>query len=195
MPEIKPDLTDTHRCISVHWTLPVQCVLPRAHRDNWHETWHPQTRNRIRYRRTVGVTEELRAGEWRDLGIPAPGEICGEPHSPKPGVFCQQPRNHNEISWTHSAVFEGCRYTWNTLRPKTTQDQDRQDVVRLRELADEQGAEINRLRAENEQYAETTRRLHTAWESARDRARRAEAERHQYYTALQGAARRAAATP
>lgn len=150
MPEIKPDLTDTHRCVSVHWSLPAQCVLPRSHRENWHEAWHPQTGNRIRYRRAFGsfLTEELRGGDWNDLAIPAPGDVCGEPHGTKPGVFCEDPRKHNERSWTHQAAFEGCRYTWNTLKRDATPEQAQQDVARLRELAAQQGTELQLLRTQ-----------------------------------------------
>lgn len=74
MPEIQPDLSDQSRCISVHWSLPVQCVLPSTHRENWHEAWHPQSGNRIRYRRTLGIyrTEELRDGGGHTLEIPPP---------------------------------------------------------------------------------------------------------------------------
>lgn len=150
MPEIKPDLTDQSRCVSVHWFLPVQCVLPRTHRENWHETWHPQTGNRVRYRRSFGTyaTEELRDGEWHNLHIPAPGDICGEPHSDNPAVFCQGPRTHNRISWTHRAIVDGTTYTWNTLRRDLTPAQIQQDMASFRRMADEQAAEIARLRAE-----------------------------------------------
>lgn len=72
MPEITPDLSDKGRCISVHWTLPVQCVLPRSHRENWHETWDPETGNRLRYRYGIYRTEELRNDEWAALFIPPP---------------------------------------------------------------------------------------------------------------------------
>jgi hypothetical protein len=77
MPEIQPDLTDKSRCVSVHWSLPVQCVLPCTHRENWHEAWDPQTGNRLRYRRSFGVyrTEELRNDEWTALYIPAPSGV------------------------------------------------------------------------------------------------------------------------
>jgi hypothetical protein len=74
MAEIKPDLSEWSRCISVHWSLPVQCVLPCTHRQNWHEAWHPESGNRIRYRRAYGTfrTEELIGDGWSDLGIPPP---------------------------------------------------------------------------------------------------------------------------
>ena len=76
MPEIKPDLSDESRCVSVHWSLPVQCVLPCTHRENWHEAWDPETGNRLRYRCGFGIfrTEELRHGEWTALFIPPPSE-------------------------------------------------------------------------------------------------------------------------
>jgi NTP pyrophosphatase (non-canonical NTP hydrolase) len=78
IPPLAPDMTNPERCISVHWSLPVQCVLPCTHRANWHEGWHPETGNRLRYRRTVGVTKELRDGAWVDLGIPGPGHRSRE---------------------------------------------------------------------------------------------------------------------
>lgn len=70
--EITPDMSNPGRCISVHWSLPVQCVLPAAHAANWHEA--SQAGNRIRYRRSMGTysTEVLRGDTWHDLGIPAP---------------------------------------------------------------------------------------------------------------------------
>jgi hypothetical protein len=88
MPEISPDLSEWSRCISVHWSLPVQCVLPCTHRENWHEAWHPTTGNRLRYRRAFGIyaTEELRNDEWTALFIPPPIEICGELYGSKAGV-------------------------------------------------------------------------------------------------------------
>jgi hypothetical protein len=138
MPEIQPELSDQSRCISVHWSLPVQCVLPCTHRENWHEAWHPDSGNRIRYRRAFGVyrTEELHDGGWHDLDIPPPGDVCGEPYD-RPGVFCQAPRAHNEISWTHGAVVDGCSYTWNTPRPAYKPEQVAIDLARVRAIAAE----------------------------------------------------------
>lgn len=74
MPELTPDLSDPTRCISVHWALPVQCVLATTHRDD-HETWHPETGNRLRYTAEGGAfrTEELHHGAWHRLQIPPPG--------------------------------------------------------------------------------------------------------------------------
>jgi hypothetical protein len=149
MPEIKPDLSEWSRCISVHWSLPVQCVLPCTHRENWHEAWHPETGNRIRYRRSFGTyrTEELRDDDWVDLEIPPPGEVCGEPYDSKPGVFCQAPRAHNQQSWTHRALFEGCRYTWNTAaRQEPTREQMAKDLDRVRAVAAEAQAKLQAIK-------------------------------------------------
>lgn len=63
---------DPSRCVSTHWSLPVQCVLKRTHRENWHESWHPESGNRIRYRATVQLTQESRDGEWHDLASESP---------------------------------------------------------------------------------------------------------------------------
>lgn len=65
--------TDDPRCASVHWSLPVQCVLPSTHAENWHEAWHPETGNRMRYRYPSRRTEELHHDEWHtvDLAISA----------------------------------------------------------------------------------------------------------------------------
>lgn len=73
MSEFTPDLSDESRCISAHWSMPVQCVLPRTHRDNWHEAWHPETGNRLRYRYSTRATEELHHGEWHEVKPPQPG--------------------------------------------------------------------------------------------------------------------------
>ena len=139
MPEIAPDLTDKTRCISVHWNLPVQCVLPRSHRENWHEAWHPQTGNRLRYRRSgMYRTEELNDG-WRDLEIPPPGGFCND-NSTYPNVRCTGQYGHG---WNHRAVVDGCTYSWNTPIPKgLTVDQLAQDVRQLRGMAVEAHARI-----------------------------------------------------
>jgi hypothetical protein len=136
MPEIKADQTDPNRCLSVHWNLPVQCVLPSSHRENWHEAWHPQTGNRIRYRRSYGnfTTEELHHGEWRDLEIPPPGGFCGDQFvstfRDSPNVRCTGQYGHG---WNHRAIVDGCTYSWNTPIPKgLTVDQLTRDVTQLR---------------------------------------------------------------
>lgn len=136
MPEIRPDLSDESRCIFVHWNLPVQCVLPSSHRENWHEAWHPQTGNRIRYRRSYGnfVTEDLHHDEWHDLEIPPPGGFCNDQFistfGDSPNVRCTGQYGHG---WNHRAVVDGCTYSWNTPIPKDlTVDQLTRDVTRLR---------------------------------------------------------------
>lgn len=146
MPEIKPDMSEWSRCISVHWSLPVQCVLPCTHRENWHEAWHPNG-NRIRYRRSMGIfrTEERSGDDWIDLEIPPPGEVCGEPHISKPGVFCQDARGHG---WTHHATVDGCRHTWHPALRELTTGQVAQDLTRIREIAAEAIADRDKARAE-----------------------------------------------
>lgn len=132
MPEIKADRSDPNRCLSVHWNLPVQCVLPSSHCENWHEAWHPQTGNRMRYRRSYGnfTTEELHHGEWHDLQIPPPGGFCGDQHSSQPGVRCTEQYGHG---WNHVARVNGCRYSWNTPIPRgLTVDQLTRYVAQLR---------------------------------------------------------------
>lgn len=171
MPEIKPDRGDASRCISVHWTLPVQCVLPRGHRENWHETWSPETGNRLRYRYAVHATQELRDAEWHDLQILPPGDICGEPRPGKPTVHCQAPRTHNAASWTHHAVVDGCTHTWNTVRRALTAEQERQDMVAFRRRVAEQDAEITRLTAKLADESAVNKHLvekHTATLAATD---------------------------
>lgn len=135
MPEIKPDPSDESRCISVHWNLPVQCVLPSSHRENWHEAWHPQTGNRIRYQRSMGgyATEELNDG-WHDMEIPPPGGFCNDQFistfGDSPNVLCTGQYGHG---WNHRAVVDGCTYSWNTPIPKgLTVDQLTRDVKQLR---------------------------------------------------------------
>ncbi|WP_030670519.1 hypothetical protein [Streptomyces rimosus] len=148
MPEIKPDRSDKSRCISVHWNLPVQCVLPASHRENWHEAWHPQTGNRMRYRRSMGVyaTEELHHGAWHDLEIPPPGGHCNDQHSHQPHVRCTQQYGHR-FSWSHTATVDGCRYTWNTPPLKgLTPDQLDSDVKQLRGMAYELAAQSEQAR-------------------------------------------------
>lgn len=144
MPEITPNLTDKNRCVSVHWNLPVQCVLPSSHRENWHEAWHPQTGNRLRYRRSMGsyVTEELNSG-WHDLQIPPPGGYCND-NSTYAHVLCTEQYGHG---WNHRAVVDGCTYSWNTPLPKQiTPYQLGEDVRQLRGLIVKQAAEIDELR-------------------------------------------------
>lgn len=72
MSEYSPDQSDPSRCTSVHWSLPMQCVLPRAHRENWHEAWHPESGNRLRYRYPTRATEELHRGAWHAVYAPGP---------------------------------------------------------------------------------------------------------------------------
>ena len=153
MPEIKPDLSDESRCISVHWTLPVQCVLPASHSENWHEAWHPENGNRLRYRRSYGnfVTEDLHHGEWHDLQIAPPGGFCDDRYPHKPEVRCTSQYGHG---WNHQVVFEGCRYSWNTPIPKgLTGDQLTRDVKQLRGMLVAAYARI----AELEQQVATAR--------------------------------------
>lgn len=204
MPEITPDLSDTSRCVSVHWSLPVQCVLPRTHADIWHEAWHPQSGNRIRYRRAMGVfvTEDHHDSAWHDLAIPAPGAVCGEPHSSKPGVFCQLEHGKdglNENRWNHVAVVDGCRHSWNTPHAKAlTVEQLTVDVGTLRAGIEELHAALTQ--SENDltgarlslwEEEQDHRRTRTAFGSARKRAARLrarvaelESERHSTNEAL-----------
>lgn len=146
MSEIRPDLSDASRCVSVHWSLPVQCVLPRAHRSNWHEAWHPHTGNRVRYRRSMGTfrTEELVDGEWRLLEIPPPGGYCSDIYRSYPHVMCTQAYGH-PLSWQHTATVDGCRYTWKTPLPKAlTPAQLLYDVKDMRAAVYEQAGRIQR---------------------------------------------------
>lgn len=147
MPEIAPDLTDKNRCVSVHWSLPVQCVLPSSHRENWHEAWHPQNGNRLRYRRSFGnfITEELNDG-WHDLQIPPPGGYCNDQFGSRPEVRCTGQYGHG---WTHRAVVDGCTYSWNTPIPKKLDSlQLGRDVSQLRGVIVEMAAENAELRAQ-----------------------------------------------
>jgi hypothetical protein len=149
MPEISPDRSDRTRCVSVHWNLPVQCVLPAGHRENNHEAWHPQTGNRMRYRRSMGVyrTEELHHGTWHDLEILPPGGFCNDQHSTNPDVRCTQEYGH-QITWNHTAIVNGCRYSWNTPIPKALNvAQLSSDVTQLRGLVFQLTAEIAELQA------------------------------------------------
>jgi hypothetical protein len=73
MSAIQPDLSNKHRCASVHWALPVQCELPPTHRENWHETRHPQSGRLLRYNYPSARTEEmLEDGTWSAIDIPKP---------------------------------------------------------------------------------------------------------------------------
>ncbi|MEU3826514.1 hypothetical protein AB0F36_14515 [Streptomyces sp. NPDC029080] len=151
MPEILPDLNDETRCVSVHWNLPLQCVLPRSHRENWHEAWHPQTGNRLRYRRSGDYrTEDLHHGEWHHLEIPPPGGFCND-NSTYPHVRCTGQYGHG---WNHRAVVDGCTYSWNTPIPKDlTVDQLTRDVKQLRGMLVDAHSRI----AELEEQAKTAR--------------------------------------
>lgn len=150
MPEIKPDLSDESRCISVHWNLPVQCVLPSSHRENWHEAWHPQNGNRLRYRRSYGnfVTEDLHHGEWHDLQLPPPGGFCSDQYNGHFGdsnVRCTEQYGHG---WNHRAVVDGCTYSWNTpIARGLSADQLSRDVQQLRGMVVEAHSRIAELEA------------------------------------------------
>lgn len=60
--------TALDHCPSIHYTLPAHCTLPPGHRDNWHETRHPNTGARLRYRRAYGT---LHTQEWEPSDDPA----------------------------------------------------------------------------------------------------------------------------
>lgn len=70
MGKITPDASDPKRCLSVHWRFPAQCELPSSHIRNWHETTHPVTGNRMRYRWPGRTTQELRDGVWCPVDAP-----------------------------------------------------------------------------------------------------------------------------
>ena len=183
MPEITPDLSDKSRCVSVHWILPVQCVLPRGHRENWHEAWHPENGNRLRYRRSGAYhTNDLHHGEWHDLQIPPPNGFCNEYYPGKPEVRCTDQYGHG---WNHQVVFEGCRYSWNTRIPSgLTVDQLTCDVRQLRGQLVGAHTRIERLEDDKVQLADqldmsddesaqaiaARDRYRLAWQSARGRA-------------------------
>jgi hypothetical protein len=63
--------SDQTRCPSTHWFLLLRCELPRGHRDNWHQG-RDAANTTIRYRRTIGVTEAYRDGEWQPTDVPTP---------------------------------------------------------------------------------------------------------------------------
>lgn len=188
MPEITPDLSDASRCVSVHWSLPVQCVLPRTHANVWHEAWHPQSGNRIRYRRAMGVfvTEDHHDSAWHDLAIPGPGAVCGEPHSCRPGVFCQLEHGKdglNENRWNHFSFTNGCRYSWNTPQPKALSvEQLTADIGALRTEVEELHAALTQS-----EHELTGARL-ALWEEEQE-TRRLQAERHSTNEALDDAVR------
>lgn len=130
MSAITPDRSDESRCTSVHWSLPVQCVLPRAHLANWHEAWHPKSGNRMRYRHTIGATEQLHNGTWTSLEIPPPGGYCNEQNPSNPKAFCDDRAGH---TWMHRVVYDGCTYTWNAGAPRpASAEQLAEDVRSLR---------------------------------------------------------------
>jgi hypothetical protein len=141
---VRPDRSDFSRCISVHWSLPVQCVLPVGHRENWHEAWHPESGNRLRYRRSgLYRTEDLHHGEWHDLQLPPPGGFCGLIRSDRPDVRCTEQFGHG---WMHRAKVDGVQHTWNTLpAPGLNVDQLTRDVKHLRGMVVEAHARITEL--------------------------------------------------
>ncbi|MGV9427145.1 hypothetical protein ACWDO7_23015 [Streptomyces sp. NPDC003656] len=171
MPEIAPDLTNKFRCVSVHWSLPVQCELPPGHREV-HEATHPVTGRKIRYRRSGGVwrTEEWTGTSWRRLEIVPPGGYCGQRHPEQPHLACTWQYGHS-LSRPHAAEFGGEWVEWDTQIPEPGPreglrsdsvlrgvlfDQDA-ELRRLRELlAAEQDNELVRLR----EFAQTTQNRH-----------------------------------
>lgn len=58
----------TDRCISVHFTMPMQCLLAVGHRENWHEAELDGAR--YRYRWPSRSTQILADGEWQDYEAP-----------------------------------------------------------------------------------------------------------------------------
>lgn len=145
---VRPNRSDKSRCISVHWSLPVQCVLPVGHRENWHEAWHPETSNRLRFQRSMGGyrTEELHHGEWHDLQLPPPGGFCGLLRSDMPNISCTEQYGHG---WMHRAKVDGVQHTWNTVpAPGLNVDQLTRDVTQLRGMVVAAHARIAELESE-----------------------------------------------
>ncbi|MFD6551280.1 hypothetical protein [Streptomyces sp. NPDC058398] len=139
---VRPDRSDASRCISVHWSLPVQCVLPSSHRENWHEAWHPKSGNRLRFQRSMGGyrTEELHHGEWHDLQLAPPGGFCGLLRSDRPDVRCTEQYGHG---WMHRAKVDGVQHTWSTAPvPGLNADQLTRDVKQLRGMVVEAHARV-----------------------------------------------------
>ncbi|MER8030646.1 hypothetical protein ABTZ78_17005 [Streptomyces bauhiniae] len=136
------------RCVSVHWSLPVQCELPAAHRENLHETTHPETGSRLRYRRAGGVwrTEELVERVWRPLEIVPPGGYCGQRHPERALVACTWQYGHSFFRG-HAAEVDGRWVEWATgIDEPGPREGLRSDSV-LRGVIFEQDAELRWLRA------------------------------------------------
>jgi len=138
MNAIIPDGSDPNRCLSVHWALPVQCVLASTHRENWHETRHPDTGNRIRYRWPITATEEHHDGAWHPLAIAKPpnpaverellfidgpldGQTVRQPRALWPiGTYYPDPQDGGAGLWADPAVPDDRsrgRYVRNPDRP------------------------------------------------------------------------------
>jgi hypothetical protein len=148
----RPDLSDKSRCGSVHWSLPVQCVLKRTHRENWHEAWHPESGNRMRYRYPIRTTQELRHGEWTTLYEPPitslPAAVAAQGALPVPVGDRPQPLAELEQVSAEIARFG----IYGAAVPAT-----KALVKRADELVTEKAtllAEVERLKAE---LAEQTR--------------------------------------
>ncbi|MFJ2863710.1 hypothetical protein [Kitasatospora sp. NPDC087314] len=71
MNQPQPAASEQTRCPSTHWHLLLRCELSRGHRDNWHQG-RDAANTTIRYRRTIGVTEAYRNGEWQPTDVPTP---------------------------------------------------------------------------------------------------------------------------
>ncbi|WP_019060039.1 hypothetical protein [Streptomyces prunicolor] len=147
MSEIAPNLSDDKRCVSVHWSIPAQCDLPRSHWED-HETTHPDTGVRLRYCRTMGTwrTEELRDGAWHRIEIPPPGGYCGQPDPDNPPAICAGQFGHR-LSRAHAAYVDGVWRQWPSLVMEPERRPGLDEEALLRGLVYDQAAEIAELRA------------------------------------------------
>lgn len=139
MPEITPDTSDPKRCISVHWSLPVQCKLPAPHRENWHETTQPKTWAQLRYRRSMGTyaTEVSGDNGWEPLDIPAPQQ------DGSPGARLER-------ATADLAAYRGANASWNRIvvahiaEALASGDDDRHaHAIRLAQSLDEAGLNVD----------------------------------------------------
>jgi hypothetical protein len=161
----RPDLSDKSRCGSVHWSLPVQCVLKRTHRENWHEAWHPESGNRMRYRYPIRTTQELRHGEWTTLYEPPitslPAAVAAQGALPVPVGDQPQPLNDTRLAEIAARVEAASKGPWTVCEDYSDvldgdghqiishfHDPDGQFTAHARQDVPALLAEVERLKAE-----------------------------------------------
>lgn len=102
-------MTDSQGCPNAHYSLPTECTQPAGHPGTWHETTHPETAVRLRYRNTLGIRHTQ---EWvpdDDPGAPNAGlwvtwHYVEPEHEPTPVIVSDLDQRMRSLLSGHTAL-------------------------------------------------------------------------------------------